>query len=89
MSTPMIEVPYGTVTGQYVLVTHDSEDEDLTPDVQPLNGTVTLTPTVPAGRIGGVLAQIAPITQAKTPATAMAATIATAGDSPACVARMA
>ena len=62
MSTPMIEVPYGTVTGQYVLVTHDSEDEDLTPDVQPLNGTVTLTPTVPAGRIDGVLAQIAPIT---------------------------
>lgn len=62
MSTPTFTPPYGTVTGQYVIVTHDSADEDLTPDVQPLTGAVTLTPTVPAGRIDGVLAQIAPVT---------------------------
>lgn len=51
---------YGTVTGQFVMVSHDSADEDLAPDVQPLNGTVLLTPTVTAGRIDNtVFAQIA------------------------------
>lgn len=61
MSTPMLELPFGTVTGQYVTVSYDSSDVDLFPDVQPITGTVTLTPTVPAGRIDGVLAQIEPI----------------------------
>lgn len=49
---------HGTVTGQYVAISYDSSDADLTPDVQPLNGTITLTPTVTAGRIDTALAQI-------------------------------
>lgn len=49
---------YGTVTGQYVAISYDSSDANLTPDVQPLNGTITLTPTVTAGRIDTALAQI-------------------------------
>lgn len=57
-----IKPEYGTVTGQFVMVSHDSADEDLTPDVQPLNGTVLLTPTVNAGRIDDtVFAQIATV----------------------------
>lgn len=61
MSEPMFELPFGTVTGTYLVVRHDGTDEDQHPDVQPLNGTVTLTPTVPAGVLEGALAEIAPV----------------------------
>ena len=61
MSTPALDLPYGTVTGLFLTIRHDGVDEDLTPDVQPQSGTVTLTPTVPAGRIDGALAEIKPV----------------------------
>lgn len=61
MSEPILSLPFGTVTGTYFLVTHDGADEDDNPDVQPLNGSVLLTPTVTAGRIGGALAEIKPV----------------------------
>lgn len=56
-----IKPPYGTIEGQYIAVLQDSADADLYPDVQPLEGVVTLTATVTAGRIDDALAQIRPV----------------------------
>lgn len=53
---------WATVEGRFVSIAWDGVDADLAPDVQPLNGTVTLTPTVTAGRIDSVLAQILTVT---------------------------
>lgn len=53
-----IQPLYGTVTGKFAGVSYDSADADLTPDVQPLGGTVTFTPTVAAGRVDDALVQI-------------------------------
>lgn len=61
MSVPALELPYGTVTAQCFVITHDGADENDNPDVQPLNGSVLLTPTVTAGRLEGALAQIAQV----------------------------
>ena len=56
------QLPYCTVTGTFVAVDADSADADSFPDVQPLNGTITLTPTTNAGRVDDAFAQILPIT---------------------------
>lgn len=56
-----IKPPYGTVTGQFIEILEDSDDDDLNPDVQPLNGVLTLTPTAAAGRIDDAFAQIRPV----------------------------
>lgn len=61
MSVPALDLPYGTVTAQCFVISHDGADEDDNPDVQPLNGSVVLTATVTAGRLEGALAQIAPV----------------------------
>lgn len=63
MAFPDDIVPaYATVTCKFVSIDIDGDDENLTPDVQPLNGTVTLTPTVTAGRISDALVQILTVT---------------------------
>ena len=54
--------PHATVVGRFVSISYDSSDPDLAPDAQPLEGTVTLTPTINAGRVDDVFAQIAPVT---------------------------
>ncbi len=58
----LIVPPHGTVTGQFVAVSYDSADADSVPDVQPLSGTVRLTPTVTAGRVNDAFAHIRPVT---------------------------
>lgn len=57
----LIIPPYGTVVGQFVAVSYDSADPDLSPDVQPFTGRVILTPTTPMGRIDDALAHIKPV----------------------------
>ena len=54
--------PHATVVGRFVSISYDSDDPDLAPDAQPLEGTVTLTPTISAGRVDDVFAQIMPVT---------------------------
>ena len=56
------QLPYCTITGTFLTVDADSADEDSFPDVQPLNGTITLTPTTTAGRVDDAFAQILPVT---------------------------
>ena len=56
------QLPYCTITGTFVAVDADTADEDPFPDVQPLNGTITLTPTTNAGRVEDAFAQILPVT---------------------------
>ena len=56
------QLPYCTITGTFLTVDADSADEDSFPDVQPLNGTITLTPTTNAGRVDDAFAQILPVT---------------------------
>ena len=56
------QLPYSTITGTFLTVDADSADEDSFPDVQPLNGTITLTPTTNAGRVDDAFAQILPVT---------------------------
>ena len=56
------QLPHATITGTFVAVDADSADADSFPDVQPLNGTITLTPTTNAGRVDDAFAQILPVT---------------------------
>ena len=56
-----IKPTYATVTGRFVSIDYDSVDEDLTPDVQPLNGKITFTPTTTDGRISSAYAWIKPV----------------------------
>lgn len=60
--TDSYELPYATVIGRFGSVVRDSLDPDLRPDVIPLSGTITLTPTVPYIKINGTVLQIATIT---------------------------
>ena len=62
MTIPDYSLPYCTITGTFVAVDADSADDDSFPDVQPLNGTITLMPTTNAGRVDGAFAQILPVT---------------------------
>lgn len=62
MTIPDCSLPYCTITGTFVAVDADSADADSFPDVQPLNGTITLTPTTNAGRVDDAFAQILPVT---------------------------
>ena len=60
--TDSYELPYATVIGRFGSVVRDSLDPDLRPDINPLSGTITLTPTVPYIKINGTVLQIATIT---------------------------
>ena len=60
--TDSYELPYATVIGRFGSVVRDSVDPDLRPDIIPLSGTITLTPTVPYIKINGTVLQIATIT---------------------------
>lgn len=62
MTIPDYSLPYCTITGTFVAVDADSADPNLNPDVQPLNGTITLTPTTSAGRVDDAFAQIRSVT---------------------------
>ena len=60
--TDSYELPYATVIGRFGSIVRDSLDPDLRPDINPLSGTITLTPTVPYIKINGTVLQIATIT---------------------------
>lgn len=60
--TDSYELPYATVIGRFGSIVSDSTDPDLLPDINPLSGTVTLTPSVPYIKISGTVLQISPIT---------------------------
>jgi len=53
-----IQPSFATVVGKFVSIDMDGDDTGQFPDVQPLSGTIVLTPTTAAGRINDVLAQI-------------------------------
>lgn len=53
MSTQLpTPITYGTVTGRFVQAILDGPDADDNPDSQPISGTVTFTPSVPAVLVG-------------------------------------
>lgn len=60
--TDSYELPYATVIGRFGSIVSDSLDPDLRPDINPLSGTITLTPTVPYIKINGTVLQISTIT---------------------------
>lgn len=57
-SEDAMELPYGTVTGSFIIIDLDSSDEDHYPDIQPLNGAVFLRATTRAGHVEGKLAEL-------------------------------
>lgn len=57
-----ITLPYARVTGHFGAVLEDRADAGLFPDIIPVKGKITLTPSVTLAKINGALMSVRPVT---------------------------